>query len=524
MDGPSGSRETHHLDTPNLNVPDQLVSHIDSCDKRTSYVPCLQLALTVWAGCVTINILPDDVLLLIFHFDRLIFLEENHRLDPSWKWHRLVHVCRRWRSVVFGSPNFLHLTLVCHPNTRMELTGIWPTFPIIITDKLNRFESDEHDFDVAFAYRNRICGIDLIHLTSSKLQRFVSAMQVQFPALIDLRLYFYREFLDFGPAPVLPDGFLSGTVPRLQSLELDSIGFPGLPKLLLSVTHLVNLTLSNIPDSGYFSPETMVTNLAMLPNLKSLIIEFASFPSSYDPGNRRPPPVTRTSLSPLSRFEFQGDSEFLEDIVARIDVPLLDSISITFFDEELRSNIPQLAGFMRRTTRFQALNETHVDLYLDSEFYYWGIQVGSLPLTQTADDKTKLRIVCDDLDRLLLSVAQVCPSFFPSIYMVEHLHFHELPPEWLYDAKYNLSWLEILHPFTGVKNLYLSRIFAQFIALALQDLVEERVTDVLPALEGLFLEDLHPSGPVEEAIEKVVTARRLSGHPVTVSHWKREAL
>ena len=201
-------------------------------------------------------------------------------------------------------------------------------------------------------------------------------MQVPFPALKDLRLRFDRGSTDVGPVLVLPDGFLSRSVPRLQSLELHSITFPGLPKLLLSVTHLVNLTLLNIPDSGYFSPETMVTNLAMLANLKSLIIEFASFPSRFDPGNRRPALITRTSLRALSNFEFQGDSEFLEDIIARIDVPLLDSISITFFDE-LRSDIPQLSRFMRRTT-FQALTETHVDLYLDREFCYWGIQVGSL--------------------------------------------------------------------------------------------------------------------------------------------------
>ena len=38
--------------------------------------------------------------------------------------------------------------------------------------------------------------------------------------------------------------------------------------------------------------------------------------------------------------------------MARIDAPLLDSISITF-DHLLISDIPQLAQFMRRTTRIQ---------------------------------------------------------------------------------------------------------------------------------------------------------------------------
>ena len=67
-------KSTHHLDTSNvLHVH---LNRVSSCDKRTSYVPCLQLLLTdCGAGRVTINILPDDVLLHIFHFDRVTYLE-----------------------------------------------------------------------------------------------------------------------------------------------------------------------------------------------------------------------------------------------------------------------------------------------------------------------------------------------------------------------------------------------------------------------------------------------------------------
>jgi hypothetical protein len=400
----------------------------------------------------------------------------------------------------------------------MELISIWPPLPIVITNLFDALIPEDYDFDAAIAYHNRICEINFINLTSSQLERLASAMaiHVQFPALIDLRL----QYDGLGPAPVLPDGFLSGPVPHLQTLELDCIAFPGLPKLLLSATHLVSLTLFNIPDSGYFSPETMVTNLAMLTNLKSLIIEFVSPLSRLDPGNRRTPPTTRTVLPALTRFQFQGISEFLEDVVARIDVPLLDSIWITFFNQ-LRSDIPQLAQFMRRMTRFPTLNETHVDFYFDLDFFYCGVQVGSLPPTRTLDDKSKLRFICEESGGLLSSLAQVCTSFFPSIYMVEHLYFHDLPPPWHYDAENNMPWLEILHPFTAVKNLYLSREFARFFAPALQDLVGERVIEMLPALESLSLEDPQPSGPVQEAIEQFVAARQLSGHPVAVSRWKR---
>ena len=56
----------HHLDT--YNVPHHDVRRFSSRDKRMSYVLCLQLLLTAGAGCVAINILPDDVLLHLFYF------------------------------------------------------------------------------------------------------------------------------------------------------------------------------------------------------------------------------------------------------------------------------------------------------------------------------------------------------------------------------------------------------------------------------------------------------------------------
>jgi hypothetical protein len=51
-----------------------------------------------------------------------------------------------------------------------------------------------------------------------------------------------------------------------------------------------------------------------------------------------------------------------------------------------------------------------------------------------------------------------------------------------------------------------------------RELVEERVTEVLPALQTFFLEPL-PSGHVQESIGQFVAARRLAGRPIVVSRW-----
>jgi hypothetical protein len=83
---------------------------------------------------------------------------------------------------------------------------------------------------------------------------------------------------------------------------------------------------------------------------------------------------------------------------------------------------------------------------------------------------------------------------------VEHLYIYE--NEYFFnrprsqDDIENSQWLEVLHPFTALKDLHVSRGFSPHIAPVFQDLAGERVTEVLPVLQSIFLEDLDPSGPV----------------------------
>ena len=499
--------------------------------RRTSYAPSLPLLLTVWAGRVTINILPDDVLLHIFLFDRVTHLVEQRDgdrvgrgLGPQcsasvpWRWDRLVHVCQRWRSVIFALPKFLDLKLVCGPGTRVELTGIWPPLPIIIRNSIDRYIPEHYDFNAAMVHHNRLHEISL-YLASSQFQQLTSAMQVQLPALTHLGLNFDRYYSD--PDPVLPDGFLDGSAPNLRYLALGSIAFPTLPKLLLSSTHLVHLILSNIPHSGYISPEKVVTCLSTLTSLESLHLSFRSPLSRPARAGRRPPPQTRSVLPALTRLQFRGTSEYLEDVVAWIDAPLLDSIRVSFF-HQLIFNIPQLSQFMRHATMLQEFGKVHVF------FNYSGVWLDTLSPIPTqpfeeGSEGSSLGISCRELDWQVSSLAQVFTSFFPSIHMVEHLYIHGLrysAPQQQDDIE-NTLWLEIFHPFTSVKNLYVSEQFAPCIAPALQELGREGAADLLPALESIFLKKLEPSGPVK-AIGQFVAARRLLGRQVAVSYWNED--
>jgi hypothetical protein len=370
---------------------------------------------------------------------------------------------------------------------------------------------EDFDFDAAIVHHDYVCEVDL-KLTGAQLQRLASVMQKQFPALTHLDLSCHDHP---GTAPALPDGFLGGSAPCLQSLTLHYIPFPALPKLLFTATHLVRLTLANIP--GHISPEAIAAILAVLVDLKYLDIQIECLPDRSEWESRRPLPPARVVLPALSQLVFLGGSKYLENLVARIDAPLLDFIFIRFF-YRLIFDTAQLAQFMRRTTKFQAVNEAHVAIY------GYSVQVESQLETPflTFDERSGFTISCDEVDWEPSYLEKVFSSFAPSIHMVEHLYIcgdRYLLSD-LQEEIESTQWLDIFRSISAVKNLYVIKEFAECIAPALQDLVGERVREVLPALENLFVEELEPSGPIQEAIGKFVAARRLSGRPVAVSLWE----
>jgi hypothetical protein len=449
---------------------------------------------------MTIDMLPDVVLLEIFDF----YLRETYIEE----WHILVHVCRKWRDVVFGSPRHLNLRLFCKARTPVrEMLYIWPVLPIVISTVEMQ---DADNIIAALEHNDRICRLDLFGCPSSEFEKVLAATQQPFLALTKLALW----PRDDETGLVVPSSFLGGYAPQLESLELHRISFPGLPNLLLSATHLTNLFLQRIPHSGYISPKLVVTCLSMLTSLDSLTIEFESPRSCPDRNTRRPPPPSRTLLPALTFLRFKGVSEYLEDLVVRINAPLLVNFDITFF-HQLIFDTPQLAQFISHTPNFKAHDEAQVVFYNRSVWFR---------LPPACDNGAlQLRISCGKSDWQLSSLAQVCSSSFPQalITMVEHLDIQCGRPSLLWeDDIENSQWLEVLHPFAAVKDLHISREFTLQIAHALQELVGERVTEVLPALHSLFLgqpnfsEELRP---VEESIGHFISARQLAGHPVTIS-------
>ena len=124
-------------------------------------------------GCATgMDFLPDIILLNIFDFWRII--EYPVRLWKStWKWDRLVHVCQRWRQIVFASPNRLQIQLLCASGTPIKThLSCWPAFPIILSYSVGEglSISDEYNVLSALEHSNRIGTLDLTVTTTQSKQ------------------------------------------------------------------------------------------------------------------------------------------------------------------------------------------------------------------------------------------------------------------------------------------------------------------------------------------------------------------
>ena len=326
-------------------------------------------------------------------------------------------------------------------------------------------------------------------------------MKKPFPKLTDLRLISNGENV-----PILPDSFLGGCSPRLRTLELHGIPFPAVGKLLLSIQNLVNLHLWSIPHSGYIPPKEVVTCLSALAGLKSFGLGFRSPQSRVGGGTRQVPPLTHMVLATLTIFSFKGNSEYLEGIVSLIDAPLLDHFKITFF-HQLIYDTPLLRHFTSRTEIIKAQYRAHV------AFYDRRAVVGFSPHGMADDEGLFLEISCTPSDWQLSSLAQVCSSSLPPLYTLKLFRIFSYRPHWQDDIEC-IQWLELLYPFTSVKELELSDGLVSLVAPALQELAGESVTEVLPMLRHLHFDERELSGPAKNAIQQFIDARQRSGRTV----------
>ena len=276
-------------------------------------------------GRRTIETLYDDhILLEIFDFYRLDAMTRSG--GRPWKWHRLAHVCQKWRHIISTSPCRLDLRILCDNRTPIEILHVWRTLPLAVSFKAAR-ESTlmPQNITAVLRHLDRIWQVEL-YVTISMIRSLAEMIQKPCRALESISITVEDAM---GTSIPVCNAFLGGFAPHLKEIKLDGIfyPFPKLRQVLLSTNNLVELRLSKIPNAVYFSPDELVTSLSTLVRLKSLSVGFY-FTASHPPPNVTHPPPQRTTLPSLTSLDFHGALEYLEEFMARINSPALCKITI----------------------------------------------------------------------------------------------------------------------------------------------------------------------------------------------------
>jgi hypothetical protein len=173
--------------------------------------------------------------------------------------------------------------------------------------------------------------------------------------------------------------------------------------------------------------------------------------------------------------------------VASIDTPQLDRLYISFFNQN-EFDTPQLIQFISRTPTFKAFKGVSLCFQND----HAAVKLFQQPCGSRV---LNVAILCSDLDWQFSSLEKVCTSCLPAFSTLEDLYIPVRQDSRLHMPVniQNVIWLDLLHAFASVMNLYLSGQVAPHIVPALSELVGARTMQVLPTLQNIFLEELQSS-------------------------------
>jgi hypothetical protein len=202
--------------------------------------------------------------------------------------------------------------------------------------------------------------------------------------------------------------------------------------------------------------------------------------------------------------------DYSEDFLARIDTPVLNNFSMSFF-MDLVFDVSHLKQFIGRTKDLKPYKVARV--VFNTCFIRLEFNQRHGPM---------LEVRCDRIDWQVDSMTLTCGRLSPFFSHIERLDLVAdsslLEPQGINDFE-STQFFELFQPFIAIRSLHVSLSRVVLIAPALRELVGERATEVLPNLRDLFLEGSAIPKTVMEAIQPFVTARRLSGQPVAVHHW-----
>ena len=373
-----------------------------------------------------------------------------------------------------------------------------PPLPLVIhcsdrTETVAR--KDEDHIHLGLQQHGRVRRV-FLQAPSSTLRIWLEPMNKLFPRLEDLSLLSTTvEETNL----MLPGTFQA---PDLRRLLLHGISLPKRSLLLSSAIALSTLSITHIGASFYIPPGHLVTQLQGLLLLEELSIGFV-FPIPL-PSSEEQLPTSPVRLPALRRLTYRGEDVYFDNLVALINAPLLEQLTLIYFFEPTFSLV-NLTEFIHRTEGFGCL-AAKVSFNKDGASIYY---------EQQSVRKLSLRVNCEPLDWQIDSATQVCNALGNVLSAVEELTI-DLNEDWMPSDWENtldsMVWHELLLPFIGVKKLHIGFLLTFELSQALDAAAGGLVLELLPELQKL--EVRLEIDDAKKVFSAFIETRESVGHPV----------
>ena len=343
----------------------------------------------------------------------------------------------------------------------------------------------------------------VLRAASLSLRMWLEPMSGHFPRLRDLSLV--STTTEMPLSLVLPETFRA---PDLRRLALHDVGLPRGISLLSSMIALSTLSLTGIQSTYYLPPRHLVIQLQGLVHLEDLTIGFAMpIPLSWDKGELLPAPIPPVTLPTLRRLAFRGVDVYLDNLVAQINTPLLERLSLTLIFD-LSFTLVNLTEFIYRT---EGLRFPVARVIFNKD----GASINAGTYEELDMARLSLHINCKPLDWQIDSATQICSTLGNVFSAVEELtidlEVDGMPPDWKNPLD-DMLWHELLLPFIGVKKLHIGSSITLELSQALQSVSGGLVMELLPELKEL--EVLLKIDLAADALSKFMKTRESIGRPV----------
>jgi hypothetical protein len=456
---------------------------------------------------LTINRIPDELLVEIVDFYR------QHNVHNYQWWFKLIHVCKRWRAVIFASFFRLGLCFVLKPKMGGHMKTImsrhFPPLPIQIKyDKRdqNLTPKDMSRVLAALKRPDRIRGISFTG-NSDNIGKLFKATKCPFPALESLELYVERC-----TTLSIPVTFLKGSDLHLRTLSLRHFSLSSTSRFISSIPTLTHLSLVLFADIGL--PSAMLqffSNLQGMPCLSHLDLGVTRYITDLVQPTK---PKDNFPLSKLTSFRYHGHSAFLNTLMAEFVAPSLRDVDIQLQDTTLPP-IPYLPQFINDIAEHCHIVRLRLDTY--------SAQFSSLGHSEYADHHSpRFSLYSRHFPESMMQMSGALYSkFVPTKLSVIFL-------DDVYTGEDFIPWRRFFLQFPSVKVLQMCGIDNLRVASAFHEGHEGLDPAFLPALEEIELcmgsTHRRPESQCTElvAFESFISARQQAGLPVKIIENRHE--